>query len=438
MPSHKSVLPEGLKVDHGHSADEFFARHQEANGLSAPAPVAPAAAAAPVAPVVPPVAAATVAPEPSSVPVKGSMMDKLAAKAKPAAPAVPAPVVPAAPSAANPEDQISLDPKYSPAAHASFAQIKGIAAGLRDQLNAARETERQLKAQLDAAKSATPVPDVAEIEKLRAENKAFSDRLMLVDLREHPKFQSEFVAPQQQALQTAKELLVANGKSDDISRLVDLPRGELGKTLSEITKDLPDLDRRDVTDSVYKAWTIAQQASSALSKSRETYGALRNQTDATQKQAFERTWERSAGHVAEHIVELEVPDDATPEVRASIEADNAAFKGLRTVAEQRAFGPATSEVVAENAIKSAAYDLHIQRVMPRIIKEYDSLLTLNRQLAGELQAIRDRNPNRQIAGVAAGGGGGGLGPDGTLSEAQLSKMTHEEAAAALAPRVGGR
>ena len=158
---------------------------------------------------------------------------------------------------------------------------------------------------------------------------------------------------------------------------------------------------------------------------------------ADQKQAFERTWMKASGQVAEHIVEIEVPDDATPEVRAAIEADNAAFRGLRTVAEQRAFGPATSEVVAENAIKSAAYDLHIQRVMPRIIKEYDALLTNNRQLASELRAIRDRNPNRQISGVAVGGGGGGLGPDGTLSEAQLSKMTHAEAAAALAPRMGG-
>jgi hypothetical protein len=165
---------------------------------------------------------------------------------------------------------------------------------------------------------------------------------------------------------------------------------------------------------------------------------LRNQTDAQQKQAFERTWGRAAGQVAEHIVELEVPDDATPELRSEIESYNAAYKGLRTVAENRAFGPMTTDAVAEAAIKSAAYDFHIQKAMPKLMKEIDGLITTNRGLIAQINAIKSRNPNLQISGQSAPGSVGGLGPDGTLSLDQLSKMGHAEAAAALAPRMAGR
>jgi hypothetical protein len=431
-----SVLPEGVKVDHSHSADTFFAAHQQANPpvpvVGSPTPAAPAVPATLAASVV----TAAPTPELPVAPAKGSLSEKLLAKSKPAAPS--APVAPAAPVAGseNPEDAITLDPKYSAPAHESFQKIKGITVGLRDQLNAAREETRQLKTQLDAAKSGAPAADTAEIDKLRAEHKTMSERLMLVDLREHPRFQAEFVAPQQQALTSASELLTAAGVTNiDVQSLLLKPRAEFGKAVSEAAQKLSDFDRTDFAENMRKAWTLHQQAGAALTKSRETYGALRNQTDAQHKQVFERTWGRAAGQVAEHIVELEVPENATADVRSEIESYNSAFKGLRTVAEQRALGVASTESVAENAIKSAAYDFHIQQAMPRLMKEIDGLLTLNRQLAAELKGVRDRNPNRQISGSPApGAGSGGANPDGTLSNDQLSKMSHADAAAALAPR----
>ncbi len=427
-----NVLPEGVKVDHSHSADAFFEAHQAAN---APVPIVAANPSA--APVIPtPIAQAPVAasPEPTPVPAKGSLAEKLAAKSKPAAPV--APVVPVT-GAKNPEDEITLASSYSAPAHESFSKIKTITVGLRDQLNAAREEARQLKEQVAAAKSSVVVPDTAEIERLRAEHKTMSDRLALVDLREHPKFQAEFLQPQSQALQAAAELLVAGGVSGvDVSSLLLKPRADFGKAVSEAASKLSDFDRTDFAENMRKAWTLNENSKAALSKSREIYGAMRNQSESSQRAAFDKTWGKAAGQVAEHIVELEVPDNANEATRTEIEQYNAAFKGLRTVAEQRAFGPASAEVVSENAIKSAAYDFHIQKAMPRLMQEFNELLTLNRAMAAQLQAVRDRNPNRQISGAPTGGtgGGGGAGADGTLSMEQLSKMTHEQAAAALAPR----
>lgn len=443
-PPSRENIPANLKVDHNHDASEFFSRHVEANPAVArklaeqgvvvaspktettappvtPPPVPPVAAPAPVAKV-----------EEPAAPAKGSISERLVAKGKSVVPATePVPVS----GAKNPEDQITLDPKYTQAAHESFAQIKTITSGLRDQLNAARETERQLKTQLDAAKSGAPAPEAAEIDRLRTEHKQMSDRLMLVDLREHPKFQAEFVAPQEAALNEASAILSAHGVTNaDLKSLLLKPRGELGKAVAELAKSLPQFDQGEFSENIRKAWNLNQQASTALSKSREVYGAMRNQTETSQKQAFDRTWGRAAGQVSEHIVELETPDNASQDERTAIDQYNAAFKGLRTVAEQRAFGAATPEAISEHAIKSAAYDFHIQQAMPRMLKEFENLIGINRGLVAHLNAIKARNPNLQVSGASGPAAGGGAGPDGTLSHAELSKMSHADAAAALATR----
>ena len=435
------LLPAGVKMDTRHSADGFFEAHKAANDPSA-APAIPAPAASPAAPAAPAAQPIVAAAAPATVtpaePPKGS----LAAKFMPKAAAASAPPAPAEPPAAgaNPEDSVVLDKGYSQAAHDSFKQIKGITAGLRDQLNAARESERQLKAQLEAAKSTTPAPEAAEIERLRAEHKQMSDRLALVDLREHPKFQAEFVMPQQAALAEASALLAANGITGvDVANLLSKPRSELGKAVSELAGKLSDFDRVEFSENIRRAYALNQNAQSALAKSREIYGGLKNQNETQQKSAFNKTWDRSAGPLSEHIVEIDIPADLTDaHARAAAEAYNASIKGLRTVAEQRAFGPATAENVSENAIKSAAYAFHIQQAMPRLMGEFQSLLNLNKQLADQLTAIRGRNPNAQISGAGNGGPtAGGGNPDGTLSMEQLSKMSHADAAAALAPRMRG-
>jgi hypothetical protein len=434
-----SMLPSGVKLG-SHTPDAFYDKHMEANpGLAQkvgytpkPAAVDPAAA-APVAPA-PAAPAAAVPAEPADAPPpKGSMFERLSAKVK--TPVAAAEPIASPQPGANPEDGITLDQSYSPKAHDSFKQIKTIASGLRDQLTAARETERQLQAKLDAASQTAPPPDTAELTRLQAENKSMSDRLAVLDLQSHPKFQQEFIAPRDQALAAAGELLTANGITGvSVASLLALPRADFGKAVSDAAKNLSPFDQTDFAQNMRTAYQLKQNSEAALGKSRDISGALRAQNEASNKQAYDRTWQRVAGQVSEHIVEIECPADMKPEIKAAVEDYNQSFRNLRTVAEQRALAPSSVETVAENAIKSAAYDFHIQKAMPRLLGEMQALLNNNRALAEQLNAIKARNPNLQVAGISAARSGG-AGPDGTLSMADLSKMGHAAAADAL---IGGR
>jgi hypothetical protein len=359
---------------------------------------------APATPVAPP-ASSPPTPEPAPEPPKGTIASKLLPKTRtpePAAPAAPAgPAGPAAPEP-NPEDKLTLYADQTGKAAqpgtpaAQWAELKTITKGLRDQLNAARETERSLKADLENARKGISTPDSAEIEKLRAEHKAMSDRLMLVDLREHPKFQAEFITPQQTAVLEAQAILDTNGVSGvKAADLLAKPRSEFGRAVSEAAKPLAPYDQTEFAGFMRTAFGLKQQAEQALSKSREIYGAIRTQTTEQQKSAFQKTWEKVSGSVAEHLVELEAAENSTPEQKAAVERYNTAFRGIREQAEQIAFGATKPEEIAANSIKAAAYDFHIGQALPKLLGEYDALLRHNAQMASQLNAILDRNPNRQ-------------------------------------------
>lgn len=421
----RSSLPASAKitVSSRHDATDFFDAHKAANG----APVKPAAPVAPGEPVKPAVAA--VAPvEPTATP---SLAQKLAAKTLPATVEPAAAPAVAAALGTNPEDAVVLDKNLSPKAHESFGQMKTITKGLRDQLIISTQRETQLKTELEAAKKGVVGPDAAEVTRLREEHKAMSDRLMLVDLQAHPKFNAEFVAPRDAAVQAAQELLTANGvQGVNVADLLAKPRAEFGKAVSEAAKTLSAFDQTDFAENMRRAYGLKQQGEQALSKSREVYGALRAQTIDGQKKAFESVWGKAWGQFTEHAVESDIPANATPEMRAAIEDYNNSFRGIRQQAERIALGATNESTVAESAIKAAAYDFHIQKVQPRLLAEINHYMGQVQTLTKEIAAIRDRNPNLRISASPA------VLPGGSKDPADPRNMDHHAAADALyvAPR----
>ena len=402
----ESVLPESVRSavqppDIGSVVDQFFKEP-----AAAPKPAAPA-----------PKPAESVAPKPTEPAVKPkteTVAERLAARAaKPKVPAenadpkkeeakpgdAPKPEgtdpakEPEAPK--NPEDEINLDPKAHPATAENFKKLRTITKGVRDQLITKDREVQELKSKLQAASVAPTTAQLQELEKLRAEHKALSDRLLVLDTQNHPKFQEQFVLPKQAALAATKELLEASGVKDaDLAKLIDLPRGELGKAVAQLTKDLPDLDRSEVASNILQAWQLNEAGRAALKQANQTHSSIRQRTEIEQKQLFESRWGETVKDAAP--VKLEIPADAAPEVRAEYEAFNADVEAIRTRAEQIALTPLTEEQVADHAIKSSAYDFHLKHVQPQLLKAIEARNETIARLTSELEKYRSRNPNRDI------------------------------------------
>ena len=417
-PAKTSHLPSGVKVDHSHDATTFFEAHKAAN---APAPVAPAPAAPPAGtgtPTLPPPPPPRTdsAPAPA-IPKKDDVTAQLTQRFLPdsAKPPEPAPA-PAPGPEANPEDRVVLDKSFSPAAQSSFAAIKTIAKGLRDQLltrDAELTTTREELARVKAGASTVLTP---EVQKKLDEYEAMSKRLMVLDLQNHPQFQQQFVAPRSAAEQEAAAILAAHGVQVDIEGLLSKNPVDFRKALSDVAAKLPTaLDQADFATAMRTAHTLKQRGDQAIQNAGQLNQDLRQQTVQGHKQAFEDVYGKTVG--ALKLSELRAPTGATPEQLSEIEAYNNGIRGLRTEAEKIALGTSDPRSIASASLKAAAYDFHQTRVMPMMLKVIAGKDGEIAALTAQITGLRARNPNRDMRGID--GGGEGVDP---------SKMDNHQAA----------
>ncbi len=240
-------LPEGTKVVNTMQADidKFF---------DEPTP-SPAAALPAVVPVAAPAA-----------PAVGSVAARLAAKAKPASAIPPVPAPAGAPAADDPVATIEAEMR---AHNRNWKPAEGWEK-LKTTLRTESERRTALERELSETKTkiaATPIVagmTADEIEQLKSREKSASDRLMVMDLENHPSFKAQFVEPKNLAIASAQELLAANGVKVDVHTLLMKPRAELGKAVVEAIKDLPEFDRVEVAEHIRKAYAIDQAAKGAL------------------------------------------------------------------------------------------------------------------------------------------------------------------------------
>ena len=341
----------------------------------------PAATAAPAG------APATGAPAEASKPAAG-------AEAKPAAIA-PTEVKPPVEPPPNP-------PEAAPADTDIFADIKppeglsekGMQGWKALKTNANKEiTEAKRKldaalAEIDTLKKATPA-EKADVERLRAEHQAALDRLSVLDVQHHPDFVNKYVAPKEKAISEAKTLLSDNGITDavDFDAMMGKSRAEFSKAVSELTSKMQDFDRTAFVTSMRDAYRLTGEAKSALANANDLKAGIESRTAAKQKQAFEETW----GHLGDadnFLKPAEIPATASPEEKAELTAYNAALPSVRQAAEANAFGRLDAKGVAAIATKAAVLDFVIKTTIPRINKEFSTVVQERNQLAEELKAIK--------------------------------------------------
>lgn len=427
-----SSLPESAKisVDSRHDASAHFAAHQVENGLK---PVA-----APVTPIVPvtpqAVPAAEIPPIPTPVADPASQLSQRYVPESAKAPIVPvAPVIPASdPTAAlNPEDKLELPPNYSANARQSFDGIKAVAKDLRIQM-VSKDTElTRLRGELEQLRTGG---DASELERLRtqttslqAENENMSKRLMVVDLQSHPRFQSEIIAPRQQALGEAKTILDAQNLNADLESLIARDDVSFRAGLSEIVAKLPTaLDQADFATAIRSARGLKLRADQAITNAKDTSTALRQQSTQAQQVAFDGAWRSTIGSM-QGFSELAIDPTAPAEARTLVEQFNAGFRNIGPAARKLALEASSSDQVSRAAIKAAAYDwqaTHVLPLMSRAISAKDARIA---ELELQINGIRSRNPNAQMRGQ--------VGP----SDASLdpNKMDHRQAAEFFASRRSG-
>lgn len=405
LPDSFKPKPDTTKAD----IDHFFDKtEREKKAADAPRPT--------------PEAKPPVAPE---APAKVSLASALATPKTPPVAPVPAVDPTLAEVAELEKKMVAANPKWKPVE--GWTQLKS---SLQREAEARKAAEKKT-ADLEEKIKTTPVAagmTAEQIETLKKQHQEASDRLMVADLASHPKFKEEFVLPKEAAMAQAKQMLEMHGIKVDVAALVAKPAAEIGKAMAEALKDVPAFDQVEISSAIRQARTFEENANRALGSAREMHAKLQQRGAETAKAAFERAFMPVAKAVADHIVLLQAPDNATPEQLKEVEEYNTAMKSIEGNARKLALETTNEEDVSRAAVKAAAYDFHVGHVQPRLLREFSELQTLNAQLSAELKAIKGRNPNLKISGSEAPGSGG---PDGGKDP---SKMSHAEAAEYFASR----
>lgn len=395
-----------------------------------PAPAAPPAAPAKaVTPAIPPAQAASVSkPAPkgenlaqkpgetiqqamkrvSSEVFGGEAPDVKAAKEA----AAKAPVEPAKPAAASEaKTQETAPEKKADTPADRFADVappdgatevtqKGWKA-LKEKANAEiASAERKLAeatAQLDTFRKATPA-EAADVAKMQADLKAAHDRLAVLDVAATPDFHKQYVEPQKKALWEATQLIADNGieGAPEMASLLNLPRNEFAKKVSELAKDMPAFDQSTFVTGMREAYRLQAEQKNALANATELRKNIQAQTAQRQKQAFEETYKQ----VEERMKPLEVPDGADDAEKESIASYNKELAGFRAAAERNAFASLDERGVASIATKAAALDFVAHHMVPRMQAKYESAMKLIQEQDAKIRELTQAKSAGTFAGDA--------------------------------------
>jgi hypothetical protein len=266
----------------------------------------------------------------------------------------------------------------------------------------AKAQRKQLLLDLDKAKKELATyhqvaPDTAEIEKLRAEHKAFSERVALLDYQNHPEFQKQFVEPKQKLNAEIKTILSDNAIDGfDLQRVMSLPRAEQAKELSAVMEKMNDFDKGEFRMQLreYQKLSAAEQA--ALGTHKEALATLAQRNQAKQRTAFEGKWKTTS--LATFAQKLAPPEGSTPEEAARITALNAGIDNIRNTAEKYAFALGDEHQAADVAIKAANYDFVVHHAFPSMQADYRKLQEQHRALTDKLQELAAHKPGTDFAG----------------------------------------
>jgi len=384
---------------------------------AAPSPAAAAPAAAPKAPnpspksVVPPVRPAEMAikeniskvwgPDPSKAPAATPAAAEPATAAEPPAIA-PAPEViestkkpDPAPAAAPVEVQHPEDKLAEPATEAAKAGWKELKAIAKTERARATALEQQIA---DLKKAPATASNTVEIEALRTEltttkeqAKAAMDRLMILDLQNHPDFHKQYSAPKKAALDTAKEVIAYNGKeSPELSALLAKPLKDFNAEVSALTEKMNPADASTVMQSLRQAREIHAQEQGALSKAGEVHQQLQQRSAQTQRQAFESV----VGDALPKFKKMEITETMDAAAKETATKYNQSIDGLRARAEAHAFGKIDEKGTANLALKAVALEHMVEHAIPayeRALKDRNALIAAQN---AELIALRGgRAPN---------------------------------------------
>lgn len=247
------------------------------------------------------------------------------------------------------------------------------------------EAEQKLKLADEKSKASPSGVDeatTARLVQLEQENKAFSERLKVVDLKSHPEFEAQYVKPQSDAKQALANIAKEDETEINIDELLSLKGKKFNSAVSEALDSLTPYARVKFQSALDKYISATLGAEQALSNNDETLKKLRANGGAKSRATFDSISAQFSGA----FLPAQVDEKADDGSKAEAGAYNTALAQVSRQAEAFAFGQTDEKTIAEVAHKAALFDFTFQHGLPRIDKIFQVELSTRDSRITELEA----------------------------------------------------
>jgi hypothetical protein len=302
------------------------------------------------------------------------------------------------------------EPRKDSGSHAGWQELKKKGNEAVARAVAAERRAAELEAKLKTAPASEA--SNARIQELESQNKTFSERLKVLDLKSHPEFEEKYLKPQN-AAKAQLEAIVKGDESDvKVNELLAMKGSgkAFNRAVSEALESLTPYARVQFQAALERYIAADIGAQEAVAHADEFLKSAKQNTGARSRAVFDQVSAGYRGHFLPAVVD-EKADDAAKQA-ASVY--NAALAEVSKTAEVLAFGAMDEQTAAQLANEAALYRFTMQYGMPRI----DA--TVSAELATRDAHIQELEAQVKSLTAAApkldGGGGGVLPPENQGSD----------------------
>lgn len=292
-----------------------------------------------------------------------------------------------------------------------------------DELKKRATEERKLRLELEQKLKATPASNPvdeatkARLAELEAQNKQFSERLKVLDLRAHPEFVAKYVQPAEQAKQAMANIAKGDEADVNVDEILSLKGKALNTAVSEAMERMTPYARVKFQAALDGYFAAQAGADEALTKADEALKAMKTTNGAKSRAAFDSV----AVAYKDAFLPAQVDEKAADADKTAAAAYNEALTKISAQAENYAFGQIDDKGVADLSHKAALYEFTMSHGIPRIAALYNVELSKSASRIAELET--------QVKALSAAspqvGSGAGTPPAGDSSAPE----SHIQAAA---------
>lgn len=265
----------------------------------------------------------------------------------------------------------------------------------------AKERENELQAKLDAAIAEQAkkqealdnlnqrFKDPAEIEAALADYEDIKKRASLIDLKITPEYRNKIDGPRKEAQKIFDSIATDYELDVKLGDLAKLSGKALDKALDKV------FDEADVSvrsqNQIIKLIDATQQIDALEASLVENADqSLKNYQQAENdkyRAALEKNYASFVESAGALMQERKIPDTATAEERAMMEASNKSISGIRAKVENLLFNPGSADDIAKTVHNAVLMEHVREHTFPMVEAIFRSLATKNKELQAKVDGL---------------------------------------------------